>query len=87
MADLLTIAWIFVRSLSLGGVAVAVAGVAVFGWHFVLINARASRVGMNSVPGKSWRGNGARLGLGMLGVGIAMQLASFLLAAILPNGH
>jgi len=66
---------------------VAIAGVAVFSWHFVLINARASRVGLNSVPGKSWRGKGARLGLATLGVGIAMQLASFLLAAVLPNGH
>ncbi|HWF64180.1 MAG TPA: hypothetical protein VN685_06180, partial [Rhizomicrobium sp.] len=61
MTDPLTVAWIFARWLSLGGLAVAVAGVAVFGWHFVLINARAARAGMNTVPGKSWRGKGARL--------------------------
>ena len=79
-------AWILTEALSYGGLAVALAGVAIFGWYYVLINARAARVDMNKIPGKSWHGKGAKFGLWTLAVGLAMQLASFIVAAILRNG-
>ena len=86
MTDFLHHTWLLARLFSMGGLAVAFAGVAIFGWHFVSINARAARVGMNNIPGKSWHGKGAKFGLRALAIGVALQLASFVLATILRNG-
>ena len=76
-------AWILVKTLSYGGLAVALLGVAIFGWHFVRINARAGRGDTNEVPRESWRGRGATLGLKVLLTGAGMQVASFLLSGVL----
>lgn len=73
--------------LSFGGLAIAFAGVAIFGWYFVLINARAAQVEMNKIPRSSWHGKGAMRGLRTLALGITLQLASFILAKILQHGH
>ena len=83
MTEFLHYSWLLTRSLSLGGLAVALAGVAIFGWHFVLINARAARIGNSGIPGKAWQGTGARFGLVLLAIGVSMQIVSFILATML----
>ena len=60
---LLSAAWTLQKGLSLGGLAVALAGVATFGWHFVRINAAAAQGDSSEIPPESWRGAGARYGL------------------------
>jgi hypothetical protein len=86
VTELLHVAWILDKVLSYGGLAVALAGVAIFGWHFVLINARAARAELDKIPGTAWRGKGAKLGFRLLATGVAMQVASFVLAMMLRNG-
>lgn len=66
MKQLLDIAWILVKILSFGGLAVALAGVGVFGWNFVRQNAIAGQSEGDQVPPESWRGRGARMGLAIL---------------------
>jgi hypothetical protein len=85
MTEFLRHAWLLIKLASFGGVAVAVAGVAIFGWHFILINARAAREG-DEIPAASWRGKGAMLGIGTLALGITMQVTSFILATMLRHG-
>ena len=87
MISLLDAAWILVKILSYGGLAMALAGVGVFGWHFVHHNAVAAQGEDNRVPAESWRGRGARLGLMILAGGVGLQLASMLLAALVPGRH
>ncbi len=84
MNIVLDIAWLLVKILSYGGLAVALLGVAIFGWHFVRINARAGRGETSAVPAASWRGPGATLGLKILLLGAGLQVASFFLSAVLP---
>ena len=83
MIEILHYVWLLTRLFNLGGVAVAFAGVAIFGWHFILINARAARAGMNRIPGKAWQGKGAKFGLVVLAIGVSMQVVSFILATML----
>jgi hypothetical protein len=85
MKQLLDIAWILVKTLSFGGLAVALAGVGVFGWHFVRSNAIAGRGEGDHIPAESWRGSGARLGMMIVAAGAGLQIASMLLAALLPG--
>jgi hypothetical protein len=85
MTLFLNFAWTFVGVLKFGGLAVALIGVAVFGWYFVRGNARAARGDCDKVPSSSWRGPGPILGTKILGVGIALQVLSVLLAGVLPG--
>ena len=85
MNYLLGAAWVLIKFLSYGGFAVALAGVAVFGWHFVRINARAAERGGPDIPLEAWRGTGAMRGLYILACGAGMQIASMLLAVIVPG--
>jgi len=78
-------AWIVIKILSYGGLVVALAGVAVFGWYFVSINARAGRGENTEIPRESWRGKGATLGFKILVSGALMQVASFIFSALLPH--
>jgi hypothetical protein len=80
-------AWILVKTLSFGGVAVALAGVAIFGWYFIRLNAIAAQGEANSIPAESWRGRGAKRGLVVFAGGAGLQLSSFLLAAMLRGGN
>jgi hypothetical protein len=80
-------AWIVVKVLSWGGLVVALAGVAIFGWQFVQINAAAARGETNEVPPSSWRGPRARLGILIVVIGAAMQIVSIVLAAVLARWH
>jgi hypothetical protein len=85
MKQLLDIAWILVKILSFGGLALLLAGVGVFGWHFVRLNAIAGRGEGDQVPPESWRGRGARMGLTILVGGAGVQIAAMVLAALLPG--
>ncbi len=85
MKQLLDIAWILVKILSFGGLALLLAGVGVFGWHFVRLNAIAGRGEGDQVPPESWRGRGARMGLTILAGRAGVQIAAMVLAALLPG--
>ena len=85
MTLVLNIAWVLIKIFSYGGIAAAFAGVAVFGFHFVRLNARAARTDSSAVPSDSWRGRGAMLGMTILAAGAGMQLAAYLLSAVLPG--
>lgn len=85
MTQLLDIAWILVKILSFGGLALVLAGVGVFGWHFVRLNAAAGRSEGDQVPPESWRGRGARMGLTIVAGGAGVQIAAIVLAALLPG--
>jgi hypothetical protein len=85
MTLFLNFAWTFVGMFKFGGLAVALIGVAVFGWYFVRGNAQAARDDSDKVPSSSWRGPGPIFGAKILGVGIALQVLSVLLAMALPN--
>ncbi len=87
MSFLIDAGWLLFKILSVCGLITALAGVAFFGWHFVRINAHAARGESGEVPSESWRGPGARLGLYILAGGVAMSVASMLLAAALPSRY
>ena len=55
MTLFLNFAWTFVGVLKFGGLAVALIGVAVFGWYFVRGNARAARDNADKIPSSSCR--------------------------------
>jgi hypothetical protein len=81
----LDLAWTLVAVLKYGGLAIALAGVAVFGWHFVRENAHSARDGSSEILPSSWRGPGPMLGAKMLVIGIILQILSVLLAVTLPG--
>jgi hypothetical protein len=86
MQFLINTAWILVKFFSYGGLVVALVGVAIFGWYFVGINARAAKIREEGeIPQSSWRGKGARRGYLLIAIGIGLQILSMILAAILPN--
>ena len=80
----LDIAWALVVILRYGSLAVVLLGVAVFGWHFVGINARAAQTERADIPVESWRGTGARAGVKLMALGFAILAASLLLSVLLP---
>jgi hypothetical protein len=82
---LLSAAWLFWKILSVGSLVVALSGVAVFGWHFVRINAQAGRKDAGEIPRESWRGKGAMLGLKILGLGVILWAGAIALGAVLPS--
>ena len=85
MTFALNAAWLFSKFLSYGGLAAALAGVAVFGWHFVRINAAAGRSESGDVPPESWRGQGAKQGYRIMLAAAAMVIFSIALASALPG--
>jgi hypothetical protein len=85
MTMFLNLAWMFVGILKFGGLAVALIGVAVFGWYFVRENAQAAQGNSNKVPSSSWRGPGPIFGAKILAVGMTLQVMSVLLAVALPG--
>jgi len=80
----LDIAWTILGLIRYASLAVALAGVAVFGWHFVGINGRAAKAGSGDIPVESWRGPGAVTGIKLVVLGFAMLAALLLLSALLP---
>ena len=84
MAFALDAAWAMTRVLSYAGLAAALAGVAVFGWHFVRINAAAARTDTGEIPPASWRGKGAILGYQILFGAVVILVTAVVFAALLP---
>lgn len=82
--EILDGAWRLLEVLKFGGVTVAVAGVGVFGWNFVTLNARAAKGETSAVPSDSWRGKPARLGFVIFATGVAMQMFGYALGVFLP---
>lgn len=85
MTLVLDIAWLLVKVLSYGGFIVCFAGVIIFGWYFVRLNARAARSDTAGIPREAWRGRGAMFGIRVLGFGAGMQIASIILSVALPG--
>jgi hypothetical protein len=59
--------------------------VALFGWHFVRANARAARKDAGDDAPVAWGGAGAMQGLKILGLGLGVQFAAFVLMLLLPG--
>jgi hypothetical protein len=85
MIFLLDSAWLLTKIFSYAGLATALAGVGVFGWHFVQINGAAGQSERHDVPAESWRGPGAKRGYQIMLCGAAMILFSIVLSNMLPN--
>jgi hypothetical protein len=79
--------WLLQKTLSLGGLVIALAGVATFGWNFVRLNALAAHDDSGAVPPESWRGAGAWFGYSLIAIGVALAVASIILAASLPGRY
>jgi len=79
--------WLLQKTLSLGGLVLALAGIATFGWHFVRLNAVAAHGDSGKVPAEAWRGPGARLGLSILAFGVVLAVASMVLGGSLPGRY
>jgi hypothetical protein len=82
---ILNLAWIFCGTLKFGGLAVALGGVAMFGWYFVKANARSARRDAGEDARVAWGGKGAMTGAKVLALGLVAQFAAFLLMALLPG--
>ncbi len=80
-------AWKLIQYLDWGGLAAAFAGVVLFGWHFIRINAAAAQIDTAKVPSSSWRGQGARSAYMLVAIGAGMQIASIILAVAVPGRH
>jgi len=79
--------WLLQKVLSLSGLVFALAGVAIFGAHFVRLNGLAARGDSGAVPPEAWRGAGARLGYSIFAVGVTLAVAAMILAASLPGRY
>jgi uncharacterized membrane protein YedE/YeeE len=84
-SPLLTAAWIFVAILKYGSLLVVLAGIGVFGWNFVRLNAKAGRSESGDVPAAAWKGPAAMLGAKLVGLGIGLAVIAMLAAAVLPG--
>jgi hypothetical protein len=76
--------WRLTELLNYGGIAVAISGVAVFGWTFVKLNAIAAARESNTIPAASWRGRSAWAGVAILTGGVAMQILGYVIAVQIP---
>lgn len=83
-AILLDILWTLSAFFKYGGLLLALAGVAIFGWYFVRANARAALqdTGENTV---AWGGPRAVTGLKVLAAGMVVQVLAFGISAFLPG--
>jgi hypothetical protein len=84
---LLAAAWLLQKTFGVAGLTGALAGVAVFGWHFIRISALVAQGDTDEISPESWRGSGARLGLSILACGVALAVASMVLANVLPSRY
>lgn len=84
MTIALDIAWTIVSLVRYGSLAVVLLGVAIFGKHFIGINARAAQTESGDIPDESWRGPGAITGFKLVGLGFALLAVSLLFSALLP---
>lgn len=66
------------------GVALAFAGVMIFGFHFIRDNARSARQGESAVRQTAWRGEGPKKGIALFAIGVVVMLASLMVSFILP---
>lgn len=82
---ILHLVWIVVIVLRFGGLLAMVAGVAVFGVHFVGENARAAKLGDGTIPVSSWLGAGPRKGMRIFALGACMLLCASLLEWIVHH--
>ena len=85
--DQLALVWHVQKVMSITGLVAALAGVVTFGWHFVRINALAALGDSGDIPAASWRGKGARSGLFIGALGVALAVASVILSANLPSRY
>lgn len=89
MRTLLDLAWMFCGLLKYGGLALALAGVVMFGWYFVRANAHAAKQDAHKQDGSEnaivWGGPRAMMGAKVIGLGLAVQLVAFVLMALLPG--
>lgn len=79
---ILNLIWTLTGFLKFTGLALALGGVAMFGWYFVRANARAAR--KDDAP-VAWGGAGAMNGVKILGLGLGVQLLAFVLILLLPG--
>jgi hypothetical protein len=84
MSFALDIAWDLVGLIRYASLAAVILGVALFGKHFIGINARAAQTGSGEIPDESWRGPGAITGFKLVGLGFALLVVSLFLSALLP---
>jgi hypothetical protein len=87
MTQFLAAGWLLQKTLSFAGLAAMLAGVAIFGWYFVRINALAAQGETGDIPPESWRGTGAKYGLFIFAAGVALALSSVILASMLPGRY
>ncbi len=81
----MTVAWLLSTSLFYSGVALALAGVGMFGWFFIGANAVAARTSKGSDTAFVWGGPKARRGLKVFAVGVLVHLSGYLLGAALSS--
>ena len=77
--------WHLQKIMSIGGLWTALAGVTIFGWHFVRLNALAAQGDGDEIPSASWRGRGATSGIAIFALGVLLAVASIILSANLPG--
>ena len=63
----------------------AMAGVGIFGFHFIRENGRSARKGQNAVPSRAWRGGGAIKGIRLLAYGALTIGGSVVVSFLLPS--
>jgi hypothetical protein len=85
MTFALDAAWILTNVLGYGGLVIILAGVGVFGWHFVQVNAAAGSSERNDVTSASWKGLPARRGYQIMLAGAALVILAIVLANLLPS--
>ena len=85
MKIILDLAWMLSSVLKFGGLALALGGVAMFGWYFVRANARAARNDVGANAAVAWGGADAMKGVKLLALGLAVQVAAFVLILLLPG--
>jgi len=86
MSQFLAAVWLLQKALSYGGLVMALAGVAIFGWYFIRLNAVAAKSDAAEIPAESWRGPGAQFGLIVFAAGMGLAMASIILTSA-PDGR
>jgi len=84
---MLDAAWLLQKNLQLGGLVSALAGVAIFGWHFVRLNAAAARGDSEAIPVEALARRRRAFGYSIFAAGVTLAVASNDLSAALPNRY